>query len=320
MGVWGVGLYQNDTSLDVQDEFKELFRKGKTVREITDKILTAYAEGLDDPEEAPLVWFALADTQWCYGVLLADVREKALEWIEKSLERANSFDDLPLRKKAIKVLENLRQKLNSPQPPAKVPPAVPPRSRLYRCPWNVGDVFAYRLTSDLAKERGIAGRYFLIQKVDEYTWHPGHIVPIVYVKLTKDETLPVTQDEYNQVEYVQTSFTNYEERFFPIDGRRPEEDILEKSKFTYEVDEYGFLPEFRIKLVATSKVRPPRDLIFLGNFPDVKPPKKEFVPHAKINIHSALWKNHDLTFESVMIEAYYMHNKRELSIYRSQEE
>lgn len=315
MGIWGIGLYQNDTSFDVQDEFKELFRKGKNVREITDKILTAYAEVLDDPEEAPLIWFALADTQWNYGSLLPDVREKALDWIEKNLERADTFDDLQLRKKAVKVWKSLRQKLISPQPPAKVPPVIPPRSRLYRCPWNVGDVFAYRLTSDLAKERGIAGRYFLVQKVDEYIWHPGHIVPIAYVKITKDENLPITIEEYEQLEYVQTGLSTWEERFWPIDGSRPEEDILEKSKLTYEVDEYGFLPNFRIKLVSTSKVRPPQDLIFLGNFFNAKPPKKEFIPHTKINICSEFWENHGQTFESAMINAYYGHNQRELSIY-----
>ena len=315
MGVWGIGLYQNDTSLDIQDEFKELFRKGKTVREIADKILNEYAKVLDDPDEAPHIWLALADMQWCYGTLMPEVSKEALYWIENSLKIAEDIEDLKIRKKAMTVLEDLRKKLCSPQPPAKLQPQTPPRSRLYRCPWNIGDVYAYRLKSDLAKERGIAGRYFLIQKVDEYIWHPGHIVPIVYVKITKDETLPVTLEEYGQLDYVQTSFTKYEERFFPIDGRRPEEDILEKSKLTYEVDEYGFLPEFRMKLVSTSKVRPPQDLIFIGNFFDAKPPEKEFVPHAKINVRSALWENHNLTFESVMIEAYYGHNQRELSIH-----
>ena len=286
MGMWGIGLYQNDTALDVQEEFKELFQKGKNVQEITDVLLARYAEGLDDPAEASTFWLALADTQWCYGILLPEVRQTALDWIEKSLKIAEDFVDLKFRKKAMKVLEDLREKLCSPQPPAKIPPKTPPRSRLYRCPWNVGDVYAYRLTSALAKERGIAGRYFLIRKVDEDTWHPGHIIPIVYVKITKDESLPVTLEEYEQLEYVQTAITNYANRFCPIDGKRPEEDILEKSKLTYEVDEYGFLPQFRIELVSTSKKCVPQALLFLGNFTGATPPAKEFVPHTKANIRA----------------------------------
>ena len=89
----------------------------------------------------------------------------------------------------------------------------------------------------MAKERGLFGRYLLIQKIDEGTWYPGHIVPIVYVKITADSNLPVNQEQYDKFEYIQIGFTRYEERFWPIDMSRPQEDIAEKSKFKYEVDE-----------------------------------------------------------------------------------
>ena len=36
MGAWGAGLYENDTALDVKDEFEKLFNDGKGVQEITD--------------------------------------------------------------------------------------------------------------------------------------------------------------------------------------------------------------------------------------------------------------------------------------------
>ena len=95
--------------------------------------------------------------------------------------------------------------------------------------WKLGDVFAYPLKSDLAKERELYGRYFLIQKVDEAAWYPRHIVPIIYVKITSDTYLPSNIEEYNQLEYVQTWFTKYEERFWPIDLSRPQEDLMQKS-------------------------------------------------------------------------------------------
>ena len=187
--------------------------------------------------------------------------------------------------------------------------------RIYKCEWNVGDVFAYRLESDLTKERGLWGRYFLIQKVDEDTWYPGHIVTIVYVKITRDENLPANIDEYNQLEYVQTSFTKYEHRFWPIDGRRPQQDVAEKSKMKYEVDEYGYLPEFRITLLNTSKKAIPSNLIFIGNFANFIPPKCEFIPHAKINISNVSWKKFDETFETKMIKRYCGYNLREFKSY-----
>ena len=36
MGIWGLDLYQNDTSLDVKGEFEELYNASKTVQDITD--------------------------------------------------------------------------------------------------------------------------------------------------------------------------------------------------------------------------------------------------------------------------------------------
>lgn len=167
----------------------------------------------------------------------------------------------------------------------------------------------------MAKERGLYGRFFLIQKIDECPWHPGHIVPIVYVKITNDHNLPASVEEYDKLEYVQTWFTKYEDRFWPIDMTRPQEDIAEKSKLNYQVDEYGFLPQYRVILLNTSKKVIPANLIYLGNFADALRPQKEFVPHSKVNIVSAPWKRFDETFETKMIKRYCGHNLRELSIY-----
>ena len=187
--------------------------------------------------------------------------------------------------------------------------------RLYKCPWKTGDVFAYQLESDMAKERGLYGHYLLIQKVDEGVWYPGHIVPIVYIKITKDNELPTNLDEYNKLEYVQTRSAKYEERLFPIDGRRPLEDIAEKSKIRYEVDEFGFLPIFRVKLISESNKEIPPTLFQVGNFENATPQQKEFVPQSKFNIPSVLWKNFNHTFESVVLTRYFQFNLRESKIY-----
>lgn len=312
MGIWGPGLYENDTSLDIKDQFEELFNAGKPVQEITEKLIAAFKTIMGDPAEEPLFWYALADTQWNFGVLLPSVKEEALHWMEVDNFTLN-FQTISTATKDQRkmVLDNLQSKLLSPQPPVK----KSIKKRVYRCQWKLGDVFAYQLESDLAKEKGLFGRYFLIQKVDEGIWYPGHIVPIVYVKITKDTTLPSTIEEYNKLEYVQTSFTKYEQRFWPIDMRRPKEDIAEKSKINYQVDEYGFLPQYRIRLLNTSKKLIPSKLIYIGNFADAIPPRIEFIPHSKANISAVFWKNFDETFETKMIKQYCGHNLRELNIY-----
>ena len=71
------------------------------------------------------------------------------------------------------VLEKLKAKLLSPQPEAK-PIRI---KKFYECPWNIGDVFAYPLISNLAKENGLHGKFIIFQvaakrkmkkNVDEY--------------------------------------------------------------------------------------------------------------------------------------------------------
>ena len=224
MGNWGPGLYQNDITQDVKDDFEESHRAGKPVSEITAKLMADYEDIMGDPAEEPLFWFALADTQWRFGVLLPTVKEKALEWLDKGcacppIQKIGFSDEAQWNQ----TLMQLKKELISPPPS----PKRPARRRAYQCPWKIGDVFAYPLKSELAKEKGLYGRYFLIQKVDETVWYPRHIVPIVYVKITKDDTLPANLEEYNQLEYVQSCFTKYENRFWPIDMSRPKEDIAE---------------------------------------------------------------------------------------------
>lgn len=312
MGTWGPRLYQDDLAADVRDYYKDQLHRGKTGKEITQELIAQNKYAVSDPDDAPVFWFALADTQWNLGRLEDFVKEQALHHIRDGYNVKRWAEEDPRGAKTrAETLEKLQLKLLSPQPAEK----KIAQYKLYRCEWKIGDVFAYQLESDLAKERGLYGRYFLIQKVDEYVWHPGHIVPIVYVKITSDTNLPSNVEEYNKLQYVQTWFTKYEERFWPIDMRRPQEDIAEKSKINYQVDEYGFLPQYRAKLLNTSKRVIPTKLIYVGNFANTIRPQKEFVPHSKENVVFVSWKQFDETFETKMIKLYCGHNLRELSIY-----
>lgn len=312
MGAWGPRLYQDDIAEEVRDYYKEQLHRGKTGKEITQELIAQNEYAISDPDDAPVFWFALADTQWNLGRLEDFVREQALHHIRDGHDvKRWAVEDPRGAKTRAETLEKLQLKLLSPQPAEK----KIAQYKLYHCEWKIGDVFAYQLESDLAKERGLYGRYFLIQKVDEGIWYPGHIVPIVYVKITSDTNLPLNVEEYNQLEYIQTWFTKYEERFLPIDMSRPQEDIAEKSKINYHVDEYGFLPQYRVTLLNTSKRVIPKKLIYAGNYVNTVCPQKEFIPHSKQNIVAVPWKQFDETFETKMIKLYCGHNLRELSIY-----
>ena len=303
MGAWGAKLYQDDVAQDVKEQYKELLKKGKSNEEATQQILNEYILVLSDIDDGPVFWFALAETQWSLGRLLPEVKEQALAWINNGSDQARWEKENP--KKAPerkKILEDLQIKLNSPMPPMKK--ISQPKS--YKCEWKIGDVYAYKLDSDYAREKGIYGRFFLFQKIDEAIWYPEQIIPIVWIRITEGEMLPTNEKEFFELKYVQTSITKYEDRFMPYDFSRLEEDILEKSKIKYEVDDNGKLAGYRFKLINTSKRIIPKKLIYVGNFKTDQPPDKEFVPHSKHNINCFIWK----FFDKFMIDVFCRYNMK----------
>ena len=177
MGTWGTSLYDNDSTGDIRGDFLDKLKRGKTNEEAT-KELVDENMNTGDTEEEPLFWLALADTQWNYGRLLPEVKEKALFYLSQDKEWERWRGSEQQKQVAWKMtLETLKRKLESPQPPIK----KISKYRFYHCKWNMGDVFAYRFTSNYSKEKGFEGKYGIFRKVSEDTWWPGHIIPVVQV-------------------------------------------------------------------------------------------------------------------------------------------
>lgn len=272
MGSWGTKLYQDDMAEDIRDYYKEQLKIGKSNEEVTKEIIESNEAIISDEDEAPVFWFALADTQWSLGRLLPFVKDKALEYL-KSRSNLKRWENEAINQREYKdrekVLQELEQKLISPMPPEK----KISQHKLYKCEWKIGDVFSYRLESDYAKEKGLFGRYLLIRKIDECTWWPGHIVPIVYISITNDEELPRNDGEIHQAQYIQSTFAR---------GKA----------------------EYRILLLSTSKrIVPIKKLRFIGNFPDLIPPKNEYIIHDKVSTATCKWSN----FEESVIDKYYLY-------------
>jgi len=143
MGVWGTGIFDDDTACDVRGHYADCLGEGRAGPDATRWILSEYEDLLADPDEAGVIWLALAAVQWRHGRLEAETLERALQVIDSGSD-LNRWDgrseDLTARKA---VLENLRQQIMSPQPAEKkVAPRVLAECRLKR-----GDLLAYRLGS-----------------------------------------------------------------------------------------------------------------------------------------------------------------------------
>ena len=266
MGTWGAKLYENDTALDVKDRFDDL-RKGKTVQQITDELIKEYTCELNDIDDASAFWFALADTQWNLGRLLPEVKAQALERLGQGGDLAVWQKENPeLAFTREKVLKELQQKLNSPQPPEK----KISRYRLYECSWRVGDVFAYQFNSQYAKENDFYQKYACFVKVDEATWYPGHIVPMVYFYKKLDSTLSDITSRCN---------IGFIPQFY--------------KPIAYE-NNPGMKKQYLLTLLNTSsRVIPKNQLTFLGNVGNVRRVEDE-AP----NSYSVSWKR----FETYMID------------------
>lgn len=313
MSTWGPNLYQSDLALDIRDKYKELLRKGIKGEEITRIFINEYDYAISDVDDVSVFWFALADTQWDFGRLEDYVKEKALDYIKTGYDISRWETDNPKQvNERIKVITALEKKLKTVQPVEKKISLY----KLYHCEWKIGDVYAYPLNSDYAKKTELNGRYLLFHKVGETTYYPGHTIPIVRIKITTNDSLPLDENEINQLEYVQTAVTKYEDRFLPFDGTRSiEEQIAEKSNLQYVCDEYGFLPHYKIKLINISKRSIPKSLIYIGNFLGIKPPNIEFTPHSELNITGFMWKY----FEKSIIDRYFGYNHRQFDIYKERQ-
>lgn len=275
MGAWGPKLYQDDTALDVKETFISMLKKGKSNIELEQTIINEYAEPFD-MDETPIVYFVLADLQWNYGILTTNVKKNALKYISLDLEKwADNKKQFTVRKK---ILEELKVKINSQQPPAKQVKV----QKSFITDWQDGDVYAYKLDSQFAVEKGYKDRYFIFIKCDEMKWYPESIIPIVRVKITNDNNLPKTEEEINDLEYKYVCKILYADRLAPW-PHDPKE--LERRKsFNFIQDEDGRLTEYQIGLILNNKSV--KELIYLGNYKNIELPCDEFIPFEKINVQA----------------------------------
>ncbi|KFF05622.1 hypothetical protein [Flavobacterium reichenbachii] len=82
MGTWGTGIKSNDTSSDIYDDFFKLYNEGKSVKEISDQLVTENKELIENKSDSNNFWFALALCQWECKQLENPLLEKIKKIIE----------------------------------------------------------------------------------------------------------------------------------------------------------------------------------------------------------------------------------------------
>ncbi len=162
MGFWGSSLYSNDCTCDVRDYYLDLLKSDPEEKDLSERVIEHFREYLGTDEE-PLFWYALADSQWQKGRLDPDVREKALQWLQKNGGLEFWEDSKTKGTGWIKTMEKLRERLHTPQPKK----TRINRAQVLTNPWDIGDVYAYCFHLEQSKDIGLYQKYILMQKIGD---------------------------------------------------------------------------------------------------------------------------------------------------------
>ncbi len=141
MGAWGTALFSDDDAVDIRSRYLDLIGDGYKGREATEIVLSEWKSEQDNP----VLWLALAATQWRCGRLEGRIRDRAIQIIDdgSDLERWREQGDAVQLRKRVAILEKLRKQLIS------TPPSETKVRKRYRsdCDWEEGELIAYRLQS-----------------------------------------------------------------------------------------------------------------------------------------------------------------------------
>lgn len=203
--IGGTGIYSNDVAEEVRDKYIEFLEDGLSNEEAMHLVIEKFEGDPHNNSHIYDLWFALADTQSSIGRLHPKVKKFTLmlieeggdvkRWVQSGNRRGSQSGALERQH----VLVQLKEKLLGPQPPEQKIVRKP----VFKCPWKIGDLFAYRLENETAVKNGLTGRYVIIQKVKEIKWERGSIMPTVLFRMSATDQLPGVE-EAADLEIVET--------------------------------------------------------------------------------------------------------------------
>ena len=263
MGTWGPKLYEDDLAEDIKNEYEELLEKGKNNKEAIEDIYQIYKEEIEDSDEKSVFWMVLADILYKNKNLTKFVKEKALKEIElgENLERWKneaSEEDYIIRKKEI---EKLKKKLVSYQECEK---NVGAKNKSIKkiannniLEWKIGDTYAYKI-----QDSKFEGQYFILRKVQDCMYYNNtrYQSAIIYVQITSNKEIPKNEEEIDKLEYI--VMTN-------------------KGNVKYQ---------YRTQLYQIPR-KMPTQLIYLGNFKNMKNPNDEYIEKEEISVWLTSFKD-----------------------------
>lgn len=194
MGTLGTSIYSDDHALDIKGLYKDLHKFGITGEKAVEIIWSELGSPIgDDILSDTVFWLTLLDLFWKDGNLPNRVRENALEIIESGLDLENWDFNSSDYKKRLKVLDLLKEQLNSPSPKIK----KMPDEFIEKCGWEVNEIIAYPWLNN---------HYFIFRVLDFSTKFGGRS-PILELIDYKNKGLPDKNEIMNLPLAINTNIT-----------------------------------------------------------------------------------------------------------------
>lgn len=258
MGVFGVKIYEDDLALDVKEGYLDKLKKGIKDEVALKEIIKEYKDYINDIDDGPVFWIALANTMWKVGRLTEKVKKEALNAIDKNLIKWKRETDEKEYKLREKELLKFKDKINKEMPKIKIyaenKKKLAKKNENKKYQWNIGDVYAYKLDNEKAKELNLNGKYLIFRKIEDGLNKGRSIAIITYVQITNDEQLPKSKKDLEELPYIVISNMG------------------------------NVRHEYRIELVNISQKFIKDELIYLGNYLETQLPKDEYIVSNKMNI------------------------------------
>jgi hypothetical protein len=117
MGAWSDSILADDDAQEVYDHYRRLINQGKEHAAVRQALERSWADSITDSDDGPIFWFAIAQAQWEFGQLDADVMRRVAEIADKGLglERWREGGPSMLSKRE-KVVRDFLNKISKPNP------------------------------------------------------------------------------------------------------------------------------------------------------------------------------------------------------------
>lgn len=175
--------------------------------------------------------------------------------------------------------------------------------------WKKWDTFYYKIESE---NKVINNRYLLFVKIDEAQWYEKYSYPVFRVLITKNDKLPTSFEEVNNLEHVQTSQIYWYKRWDSTDLHNVDyyQTIKERCRMKYYPDELNFLKIYPASIVIDCRKNLPDDWFYLGNYPITNFPKDEYIPfsESKIEDNCYYWRTDGRNDIKRMVQNYLNYN------------